>query len=562
MALSSLPGDSLQSFTKAQVIELAQEHCDSSFTVPSDPGKFHTAWNSINTLLNKDLVQERGRPLRKYALTEDGWEMARRIKRVENREVLHDDVGNSNTKDIFTQSKEVHKPKKISETSADIVDLEEHWNDLDMISLPPISFDRSKEPVEPPSSGQRLGGEMVDTFGTFSKTHEGSAPKPALQSAAKPDFVEIPSSPEPAKKPRPDTDSKRDTRPLSVISGNRSAPVRGTAPTKPPQKSTSSSSNTPIPAPKPAQTLPTFTPVALPPGSFTIRLVLDSREIRAKEDRNYISSQLSLLGVSPLVRTLPLGDIFWVAQLHDPSLLSHHGEDSTSEIALDWIVERKRLDDLVGSITDGRFSEQKFRLRRSGVRNVIYLIEHISLGSETTNKFGEAMTSAIASTQVVNGYFVKRTKGLDESIRYLARMTALLKSMYEGRPLHVIPTSALSPATHLPLLDHLRTDPAHREKKYNITFPAFASLASKSDTLTLRDVYLKMLMCTRGVSGDKALAIQKVWPTPKAFLEAFEACADDKERDGMVERALGELVGKGKVKGVLGRKVGDVWGKA
>ena len=33
---------------------------------------------------------------------------------------------------------------------------------------------------------------------------------------------------------------------------------------------------------------------------------------------------------------------------------------------LDFIVERKRTDDLAGSIVDGRFREQKFRLKESG----------------------------------------------------------------------------------------------------------------------------------------------------------------------------------------------------
>jgi hypothetical protein len=32
---------------------------------------------------------------------------------------------------------------------------------------------------------------------------------------------------------------------------------------------------------------------------------------------------------------------------------------SSREVVLDYIVERKRMDDLAGSITDGRFNEQK-----------------------------------------------------------------------------------------------------------------------------------------------------------------------------------------------------------
>ena len=35
----------------------------------------------MKTLVQKDLVYEHGRPLRKYALTEEGWEVTKRIQK-------------------------------------------------------------------------------------------------------------------------------------------------------------------------------------------------------------------------------------------------------------------------------------------------------------------------------------------------------------------------------------------------------------------------------------------------------------------------------------------------
>ena len=105
------------------------------------------------------------------------------------------------------------------------------------------------------------------------------------------------------------------------------------------------------------------------------------------------------------MRALELGDAMWVAKFEDPAFLSRHGEEG-DEVMLDWIVERKRLDDLVGSIKDGRFHEQKFRLRRSGIKNVIYLIEEFNIthdsSSASASKYQEMVASAIAATQVVN----------------------------------------------------------------------------------------------------------------------------------------------------------------
>jgi crossover junction endonuclease MUS81 len=87
LALATLDEDSTQELTKTQLIEIAQPLCDSSFTAPSGPSKFHTAWNSMKTLVQKDLIYEHGRPLRKYALTEDGWVIAKALKKATERSI-------------------------------------------------------------------------------------------------------------------------------------------------------------------------------------------------------------------------------------------------------------------------------------------------------------------------------------------------------------------------------------------------------------------------------------------------------------------------------------------
>lgn len=99
------------------------------------------------------------------------------------------------------------------------------------------------------------------------------------------------------------------------------------------------------------------------------------------------------------------------------------------------------------------------------------------------------------------------------------------------------------------------------QTSYNITYTAFAALASKSDSLTLRDVFLKMLMCTRGITGDKALEIQRCWKTPRAFFEALERCEGKKEREAMLEARVGGKVGRKKVGKVVCGKVAEIWGE-
>jgi crossover junction endonuclease MUS81 len=450
LALSTLDEDSSSGLTKSELIELAQPHSDSSFSVPTQANKFYTAWNSMKTLENKDLVYTKGRPAKKYGLTEEGWEVAKRIKKT----------------------------------------LDPSQGRLDGFAG-----------VSPRSKAKEMDNQFLDL------------------------------SPSPTR-----------SRPQQVESTTRST-VLDLIP-----QGTSSE-------------LPTVTPITLPPGTFTVELVLDTREVRAKQDRDYMQNELAKKGVTPIVRALALGDILWVAKLHNPQLLSSLGADG-DEVLLDWIVERKRLDDLISSIKDNRYAEQKFRLLKSGVKHVVYMIEEFSMNADHFQKYEEMVESAIASTQVVNGFFVKRTQKMDDSIRYLARMTMMLKQRYQTKPLQVIPTKIITTKNYLPLLDHLREKEPGSD--YHITYGAFASLASKSDSLTLRDIYLKMLMCTRGVTGEKALEIQKIWKTPAEFVEAYKKCGTDeqgrKKKLELVSGQMGNLVGRKKIAKAGSTKIAEVWG--
>lgn len=474
LALATLNEESVTGLTKQQTIDLAQPYCDSSFSAPSDPTKFYTAWNSIKTLLSKDLVWEKGRPLRRYGLTEEGWEVAKRIKQTV-----------------------VDPGQQALDTFVDT--------------------------------------SMVNRGGSSSKTKPTSDPSPTFQNSRFDDegFLDLESSPEPII-----SAGKEQLRTLPWAAGII------------PNANASEEAG-----------MPTFSPITISPGSFTVNLVLDVREVRAKTDRDYMQEELTKKGVKPTMRALEVGDALWVAKLHDPGFLSRHGAEG-DEVVLDWIVERKRLDDLVGSIKDGRFHEQKFRLRKSGVKNVIYIIEEISMNADHFQRYEEAVESAIAGAQVVNGYFVKKTQKMDDTIRYLARMTLLLKGVYEKQPLYVIPTGVLTNQNYLPLLSHLKTTQPSRD--HHISYPALASLASKSGSLTLRDVFLKMLMCTRGVTGEKALEIQKRWKTPVEFVEAFDACGNNaegkKRKAELVMSKMGDLVGRKKIAKIQSTKIAEVWG--
>jgi crossover junction endonuclease MUS81 len=468
LVLATLDADAKLGLSKADLIEAAQPHCDASFTAPPDATKFYTAWNSMKTLLTKELVYERGRPLKRYALTDEGWVVAARVKEIAQ---MRDDVVNG------------------------------------------APGQRLGSSSRPERQGQGLGSAV--------------GPPNIIDDD---DDVLITES-KPVSMPVPKQQAYADVVPAG-------------------ENSTGSD-------------IPRFTPIRLAPGSFTVELVLDIREVRARTDRDYMQEELTKKGVKPIMRALDLGDAMWVAKCHTPGVLPAHGPEG-DEVVLDYIMERKRLDDLISSIKDGRFHEQKFRLRRSGVQNVIYLVEEISMDTGHFQKYEEAVQSAMASIQVVEGYFLKQTQKMDDSIRYLTRMTMMLKELYEKKTLYVIPTGVLTAQNYLPLITHLRqTQPA---ASHHITYPAFASLASKSDMMTLRDVFLKMLMCTKGVTGEKAIEIQKRWKTPYHFVKAFERCGPGEEgkkrKRELVASETSNLVARKKIAKAVSQTIAEVWGDA
>ena len=345
--------------------------------------------------MDKDLVYSFGRPQKKYALTDGGWEVARKIKSTIDGSL---DI-NTSHKQGSSSGVQWDSTSRRTLTPAQTIDLE----DEDIIAQVPFQEGQSKT--------RRVPAEGLATMTTEQLKAElerrEAAFKISQPNPAEPEFVPILSSPR---------ESSRKTRTLGKK--NDQSVFAALAPVPVGNESTLDSQ------------LPTFQPVHIAAGTFTVELVLDNREIRSKTDRDYIASELTKRGVSPIMRSLELGDALWVAKIKDPMLLSGHGEEG-DEIVLDWIVERKRLDDLICSIKDGRFHEQKWRLRRSGIKNVVYVIEAFSMQEETIHKYQEALESSIASTQVIDGYYVKKTLKLDDTIRYLARMTMMLKRLYE-----------------------------------------------------------------------------------------------------------------------------------
>ncbi|XP_021540729.1 crossover junction endonuclease MUS81 isoform X1 [Neomonachus schauinslandi] len=280
-------------------------------------------------------------------------------------------------------------------------------------------------------------------------------------------------------------------------------------------------------------------PLALGPGEYRVLLCVDVGEAKGAGHRSELLLELQRLHVTHTVRKLHVGDFVWVAQETRP-----RDPARPEELVLDHIVERKRLDDLCSSIIDGRFREQKFRLKRCGLGHRVYLVEehgsadHLSLPEST-------LLQAVTNTQVIDGFFVKRTADIKESAAYLALLTQGLQRLYQG---HTLRSRPWGPSG----------DPDSRPGSSPnplcslLTFNDFNAGAIKNKAQSVREVFARQLMQVRGVSGEKAAAIVDQYGTPASLLAAYDACASPKEQDmllstikcGPLQRNLGPALSR------------------
>lgn len=89
-------------------------------------------------------------------------------------------------------------------------------------------------------------------------------------------------------------------------------------------------------------------------NTYDVHLVMDNREVKSQREREFFADRLRSHGIPCEQRPLVLGDFAWVARKSIKA-----GLIDAEEVVLDYIVERKRIDDFSSSITDGRFVEQK-----------------------------------------------------------------------------------------------------------------------------------------------------------------------------------------------------------
>ena len=150
--------------------------------------------------------------------------------------------------------------------------------------------------------------------------------------------------------------------------------------------------------------------------NYSICLYIDDRE-KKSQNLNYFEDSLKHYKINVKRRKLPLADFCWVC---DVKLKT--GEEY--RYILDYLIERKTVTDLLSSLLDGRYKDQRKRLIQSDIDNLYYLIEG------DMNKDGDfsGIKQSINETRTCGNFNVVNTRDAKTTTNFILKLHRKVES--------------------------------------------------------------------------------------------------------------------------------------
>lgn len=235
--------------------------------------------------------------------------------------------------------------------------------------------------------------------------------------------------------------------------------------------------------------------------SKNVVMLVDMRERGTNnEDFKMEIMNLSEDNISIEERQLSLGDFLWI----------YKDEESKVEYVIDFIIERKTLNDLASSIVDGRYTEQKFRLKNSNFTNIYYLFEGTSL-SLSANISKSAVNTAIYNTLNVHDINIVKTNSTSDTIDLLMEIDKNIKKNFTF------------------LVDK------NGEK---ITYDTFIKMNAKTRNANVESIFLRQLRTFDNCGSKSIEIINKCFKSPLCLYSVIKKCKDR----GISQESLGNLI--------------------
>ncbi|CAI7885637.1 unnamed protein product, partial [Closterium sp. NIES-53] len=335
----------------------------------------------------------------------------------------------------------------------------------------------------------------------------------------------------------------------------------------PPLSHSQSAHLSPLPTylPSPPLLLPSSSPtclslvetvdIRLPPlakgqrfcDAYRVVLLIDSREKGAAQLTEFLTRVEKL---PAQIAALPVGDALWVAQPLTPPTSSATPPSTSSSsscppssippssssavppsalpaasaspalpgslFCLEWVAERKRVDDLWQSIKSKRFKDQKLRIKHCGLRRPIYVVE----GNLDASNGAESLRTASVQTLVHDGFDVHHTTCIAHTRRHYAHLTRAIADICNRLSTADSCNDRSTTLRCSPSTLHATT-PSLLHRDCCVTFDQFLDECRSSQALSVGDVFGHMLLQVRGLTVDMATAILRRYPSLPALHAAY-----------------------------------------
>jgi ERCC4-type nuclease len=282
-------------------------------------------------------------------------------------------------------------------------------------------------------------------------------------------------------------------------------------------------------------------------------LILDNRETKLIELIKTIN-----IPIPYTVESLPIGDII-IRTTNTINITSNY--DNRNTYLYEIILERKCMTDMISSIKDGRYKEQKIRLlaelNKIGIENNNRRVKISYLLEGTNNDLRLPQDKNILIGSIISSIFrdnipILRTTSLQDTLDLLIRLHERLQKDY----LDFFPTSRIQNTT----TEQSESNTSNTSNISNTGNTGNNSYLqsikkNKKDNITPQ-LWNQLCLCNiPGISNAIAIKITEKYPSLKKLIDAYENCIDINQKEKLLadiivsetekqKRRLGDIISK------------------
>ena len=240
-------------------------------------------------------------------------------------------------------------------------------------------------------------------------------------------------------------------------------------------------------------------------SSFTenIYLIVDLRE-KGQGNENFKVEILNKCSYQIPIeeKNLSLGDFTWI----------YKDQLDGQEYMIDFIIERKTLNDLSSSILDGRYNEQKYRLKNSPYKNTYYLFEGTELNIHNNSNISkDSINTAINNTLNIHDIKFFRTLSTKDTVNKLIELDSNIRKNF----------------TFLKDIDGQK-----------ITYKKYLEIFAKTKNSSVEEIFLRQLRCFEHCGKKCVEVLNNCFQTPFEFYKIIQGL----KKENVDEKKMEELI--------------------